>query len=79
RQRKRLKGRGHKIKYADLDDRLFKWFTEHRTPSTVIASIIRHEKVTFKKLFRQGTNLSSELKYEAPSMKWYRRFMIRHR
>ncbi|CAF3040657.1 unnamed protein product [Rotaria socialis] len=28
-QRKRLKGGGHKIKYADLDDRLFKWFKEH--------------------------------------------------
>ncbi|CAM4901939.1 unnamed protein product [Rotaria socialis] len=62
-QRKRLKGGGHKIKYADLDD-----------PST-----IRHEKITFKKLFRQGANLSTELKHEAPSIKWYRRFMIRHR
>ncbi|CAM4880190.1 unnamed protein product [Rotaria socialis] len=58
-QRKRLKGGGHKIKYTDLDDSLFKWFNEHRTPPTLIASTIRHEKITFKKLFRQGTNLST--------------------
>jgi hypothetical protein len=80
-QRKRLKGGGKKIQNIDLDDRLIKWFNERRTPPTLNATVstIRREKISFKQLVRQGTNLSTELQHEAPSIKWYRRFMIRHR
>jgi hypothetical protein len=79
-QRKRLKGAGSKLKYFDLDDRLIKWFNERRTPPTsnVTSTEIRRERISFKQLFRSGTKISSELNHEAPSIKWYRRFMLRH-
>jgi hypothetical protein len=79
-KRKRLKGAGKKIKYVDLDDLLIKWFKERRTPpiSDVTLNEIRREKVSFKQLVRHGKNVSVELKHEAPSSKWYRRFMARH-
>jgi hypothetical protein len=79
-QRKRLKGAGKKLKYYDLDNRLIKWFNERRTPPTsnVTSTEIRREKISFKQLVRSGTKLSIELKHEAPSTKWYRRFMLRH-
>ncbi len=79
-KRKRLKGGGKKIKYVDLDDLLIKWFKERRTPpnSDVTLNEIRREKISFKQLVRHGKSLSVELKHEAPSFKWYRRFMARH-
>jgi hypothetical protein len=79
-QRKRRKGGGKKLKYFDLDDRLIRWFKERRTPpaSDITSKEIRRERISFKQLVRQGGILSTELKHEAPSIKWYRRFMLRH-
>ena len=80
-QRKRLKGAGKKIKYPELDKHLRNWFNERQTPPSLEAttSIIRRERISFKQLVRRGEHLSKELKHEAPSTKWYRRFMLRHR
>jgi hypothetical protein len=42
--------------------------------------VVKREKVSFKQLQRRGNQLSMELKHERPpSMKWYGRFMRRHR
>ena len=74
-----------KIKYIDLDLRLLEWFRERRSVPTSApvsatdAANIRREKVTFRQLQRAGDRISSNLHHESPSMKWYRRFMIRHR
>ena len=80
-RRKRLKGGGKKLRYFDLDDRLISWFKERRTPPTIdsTTTVIRREKVTFKQLVRQGGFLSLELKHERPSIKWFYRFILRHR
>lgn len=80
-RRKRLKGGGQKLKYPELDDQLIEWFKERRTPlaDTNSTSLIRREKISFKMLVRHGEGLSSQLRHDAPSIKWYRRFMLRHR
>ena len=83
-KRKRLGGAGLKVKYIDLDTKLLQWFRERRTKvaaagSTNTDTPIRREKVTFKQLQRQGAKLSVELQHDAPSTKWYARFMKRHR
>ena len=60
---------------------MINWFNERRTPPSLetTTSIIRRERISFKQLVRRGEHLSKELKHEAPSTKWYRRFMLRHR
>lgn len=80
-QRKRLKGGGKKLKYVELVNLLIKWFKERRTPPSLETTVttIRREKISIKQLVRQGTHFSAELKHSAPSNKWYRRFMLRHR
>ena len=41
---------------------------------------VRRERVTFKQLQRRGNQIALELKHErAPSVKWYSRFLRRHR
>ncbi|CAF4960440.1 unnamed protein product, partial [Rotaria socialis] len=40
--------------------------------------MIRKEKVSFKQLQRRGNQISIELNHEAPSSKWYGRFLRRH-
>jgi hypothetical protein len=69
------------LKYQELRDRLIQWFKERRTPpdTTNAIALIGREKVSFKLLVRHGERLSAELQHEAPSVKWYRRFMLRHR
>ena len=74
-----------KIKYVDLDSRLFIWFRERRSapitphPSTATPIDIRREKVTFRRLQREGERISDDLGHAHPSVKWYRRFLVRHR
>ena len=83
--RKRIHGAGVKIKYVDLDSRLLAWFRERRStpmiPMTSAATLIdiRQEKVTFRRLKREGERLSHDYGHDQPSEKWYRRFLIRHR
>ena len=84
-KRKRVNGGGAKVKYVDLDIHLLRWFREHRSPpisaaTSAIAPIdIRREKVTFRRLQREGERISDELHHRHPSVKWYRRFLIRNR
>jgi len=74
-----------KIKYIDLDSRLFIWFRERRSApmishtSTTTPIDIRREKVTFRRLQREGERISDDLGHSRPSVKWYRRFLVRHR
>ena len=84
-KRKRVNGGGKKVKYIDLDIRLLSWFREQRSPpissntATTAPIDIRREKVTFRRLQRQGERISDELHHQHPSTKWYRRFLIRNR
>lgn len=59
------------------------WYRERRTKidpnCTVPPAEIRREKITFKRLHRQGAKISGELKHEVPSIKWFYRFLKRHR
>jgi len=84
-EKKRIKGDGKKLKYEDLDSRLLAWFQERRSPpaessnSSTPPEKFRREKVTFRRLQRQGERISDELLHNRPSSKWNRRFMKRHR
>ena len=83
-KRKRLPGGGKKLKFIELDAKLFDWFRSRRSAvdlqvPSANGDTIRRERVTFKQLHRQGNKLSEELKHVAPSIKWYGRFMRRHR
>ena len=79
---------GSKIKHIDLDHQLLLWFRERHTftdpqvitvaGSTTTAKV-RREKVTFCQLQRQGRLLSMEVQHAHPSVKWFARFMRRHR
>ena len=82
-EKKRIKGDGKKLKYEDLDSRLLAWFQERRSPpaessnSSTLPEKFRREKVTFRRLQRQGERISEELLHNRPSSKWCRRFMKR--
>ncbi|CAF3709310.1 unnamed protein product [Rotaria sp. Silwood1] len=81
-KRKRLDGGGKKFTYVELDSRLFAWYRQKRTDSgstTIPASDIRKERVTFRQLERRGRQLSEELNHPCPSSKWFGRFLARHR
>ena len=80
-KRKRLDGGGKKLTYVDLDSRLLTWFRSKRTApeSTTNASDIRKERVTFRQLVRRGRQISEELNHSCPSLKWFGRFLVRHR
>ena len=73
-----------KLKYKDLDSRLLAQFRERRSPpaessnSSTPPEKFRREKVTFRRLQRQGERISDELLHNRRSSKWYRRFMKRH-
>jgi len=59
-----LGGAGKKLKYIELDLQLLAWYRQQRTkidPNSTTTMNIRREKVTFKRLQRQGAKLSSEL------------------
>jgi len=59
-----LAGAGKKLKYIELDLQLLAWYRQQRTkidPNSTTTMNIRREKVTFKRLQRQGAKLSSEL------------------
>ncbi|CAF1521814.1 unnamed protein product [Adineta ricciae] len=81
---KRMKGRGAKIRYQELDRQLIQWFKSKRTKTNDEQSNepieIKKERITFKNLVRQGEKISVSLKIQPyPSQKWFRRFMKRHR
>ena len=82
-EKKRIKGGGKKLKYKDLDSRLLAWFQERRSPPAESSNTstppkkFRREKMTFRRLQRQGERISDELLHNRPSSKWYRRFMKR--
>ena len=80
-KRKRLDGGGKKMIFTELDSRLFDWYREKRTAPGAKATddVIRKEKVTFRRLERQGRQISAELKHSCPSSKWFGRFLVRHR
>lgn len=84
-KRKRINGAGMKIKYIDLDSHLFIWFLERRSApvishtSTTAPIDIRREKVTFRRLQREGKRISDDLGHSRPSVKCYRRILVRHR
>ncbi|CAF4009283.1 unnamed protein product, partial [Rotaria sp. Silwood1] len=81
-KRKRLGGGGKKLTYLELDSRLFAWYRQKRTDpgsTTISASDIRKERVTFRQLQRCGRQLSGELNHPCPSPKWFGRFLVRHR
>ena len=64
--------------------KLLHWFRERRTfldPNSIVPSnaVIRRERISFKQLQRQGAKLCVEMKLDMPSIKWYARFMTRHR
>ncbi len=59
-----MAGAGKKLKYIELDLQLLAWYRQQRTkidPNSTTTMNIRREKVTFKRLQRQGAKLSSEL------------------
>ncbi|CAF4958033.1 unnamed protein product [Rotaria sp. Silwood1] len=81
-KRKRLDGGGKKLTYVKLDSRLFAWYRQKRTDpgsTTIPASDIRKERVTFRQLERRGRQLSEELNHPCPSSNWFGRFLVRHR
>lgn len=70
------------MKFVELDLLLLAWYRERRTkidPNTTIPpENIRRDKVTFKQLLRQGKRISTDLKHEVPSCKWFYRFLKRN-
>ncbi|CAF1543845.1 unnamed protein product, partial [Adineta steineri] len=77
-KRKRLNGAGAKLSYADLDDRLIRWYRSKRGLNQADVNVSK-EKVTFKGMVREGYRICSELKTNQPSNKWFTRFLKRHR
>ena len=71
-KKNRIKGGGKKLKYKDLDSRLLGWFQERRSPlaessnSSTLPEKFRREKVTFRRLERQGERISDELLHNRP-------------
>lgn len=67
--------------FIELDSQLFEWYRVRRTApgDTTSDSVIRREKVTFRRLERQGRKISAELNHPCPSSKWFGRFLVRHR
>ncbi|UJR13054.1 hypothetical protein I4U23_000080 [Adineta vaga] len=53
-KRKKLKSGGKKLKYADFNDHLIRWFKERRTPPTPVVAVnkVQHERISFKQLLR---------------------------
>ncbi|CAF1017098.1 unnamed protein product [Rotaria sp. Silwood1] len=77
-KRKRLDGGGAKLSYANLDDRLIRWYRSKRGLNQADVNVSK-EKVTFKGMVREGYRICSELKTNQPSNKWFTRFLKRHR
>ena len=77
-KRKRINGAGAKLIYSGLDEHLIKWYRSKRGMDQGDVNVSK-EKVTFKGLIRQGQRFCSEAKSKQPSMKWYTRFLQRHR
>ena len=69
------------MKFIELDARLLEWYREKRTAPGMTASDghVSREKVTFRRLERQGRRISEELNHPSPSSKWFGRFLVRHR
>ena len=74
-----------KIKYLDLDsrfsfgfanDELLRW---HLTLQQQHLSTFAAKKLLSARLQREGERISDDLGHNRPSMKWYRRFLVRRR
>ncbi|CAF3411852.1 unnamed protein product [Rotaria socialis] len=77
-KRKRLGGAGAKLAYYDLDEHLFNWYRSKRGLDQEGINVCK-DKVTFKGMIRQGKRICAENKSKEPSIKWYTRFLKRHR
>ncbi|CAF1347187.1 unnamed protein product, partial [Rotaria sordida] len=69
-KRKRLDGAGAKLNYADLDDRLIRWYRSKRGLNQANVNVKRNRRVEPVLLFRgTGKVSSSEEKYYSPNVK----------
>lgn len=80
-KRKRLNGGGKKLVFHDLDVRLMSWYRSKRTDpkdSSIPSSDIRRDKVTLRRLEKEGRFICKSLDQAPPSSTWYLRFLKRH-
>ena len=80
-KRKRLNGGGKKLVFAELDHRLLLWYRSKRTDprdESITPIDVRREKVTLRRLEKEGRKISRDLDQSPPSSSWYFRFLKRH-
>ena len=75
---KRISGASAQLTYSNLDKQLIKWYRSKRGMDQGDVNVSK-EKVMLKGLIRQGQRFCSEVKSRELSMKWYTRFLQRHR
>ena len=77
-----MNGGGKKLVYVDLNDRLICWYRSKRTDpkdTTIAPGDVRRERITLRRLEKEGRRICEDLDKTPPAATWYVRFLKRHR